>query len=133
MSENHDLFYCLNNIYNKQAVFPTDAEAKAVVWPVNRFLSMDKDLLPYIAEVSKYIFTLGAKYYLLLYRLVPRTFAQKNKYLKPEKMESSELLDKYCRYFQLSKREVSKYLEILKKQVTEKELYDFVGLTLKEE
>ena len=122
-----DLFYYVNNIYTKKEI-PEDSEVKSFIWSVNRFLSMEKELLETIAYLSRYMFTLGSKYYRLVLRVVPQSFAPRNKYLKVEKESDSELLDRYVHYFRLSKKEVRDYLKILFKQYSKKEVYGFVGL-----
>lgn len=125
--DSKNLFYYLRNIYTKKESF-SDDEVKSVVWTVNRFLSMEKDLLEHIAYLSRYLFTLGPKYYRLLMRVVPQSFVQRNKYVKVDKEVESDLLERYVRYFHLSKKEVGDYLKILAKKYTKEEIHAFVGL-----
>lgn len=125
MSE--DIFYYLNGLYNKKIKQPDDSEVSSFVYQINRFLSMDKDLLETIAETTRYLFTLGPKYYKLLWRIIPLSNAQRNKYVKVDKI-GSELVDRYKQYFRLSRREVIDYIRILEKQYSTKEIYAFVGL-----
>lgn len=124
-----DLFYYLNNLFTKTEE-PEHSDVKSIVWPVNRFLSMEKNLLEAIAFTTKYIFTLGPRYYTLLFRLIPKSNAPRNKYLKPEK-DDSELINKYSRYFLISNKEAKDYIKILFKNKTQKEVYNFVGLEIK--
>lgn len=124
---NKDLFYYLNGLYTKKIPQPEESEVSSLIWPINRFLSMEKDLLETISETSKYLFTLGSRYYKLLWRIIPQSGSPRNKYLKPEK-DDSEVLERYCQYFKLSKREVKDYLKILEKQYSRKEIFAFVGL-----
>jgi len=121
------LFKCVDNVYHKRDS-PTDAEVKSLIWPINRFLSMEKDLLEHIAFLSRYMFTLEARYYKLLVRVVPQSFKQKNKYLKVEKKSDDELLARYVQYFKLSKDEVRDYLKILFTKHSRDDIYGFVGL-----
>jgi hypothetical protein len=131
MEDKKKLFYYLDNIYIKKEI-PDDSEIRSLVWPINRFLSMEKDLLKEVAELSKYMFTLGAQYYKLLLRVVPKlNRSPRNKYIKVEKEVDDDLLDRYTQYFQLSRREVRDYLKILFKQRSKKEIYEFVGLEAK--
>ena len=123
-----DIFFYINNVYNKRYQLSSE-EVAPMIWTVNRFLSMEKDLLEAVAETTKYIFTLGPRYYTLMMRLVPKSYSPRNKYLKPEKTKT-ELLSRYQRYFKLSMREVADYMKILYKKYSEKEIYDFVGLQL---
>jgi hypothetical protein len=128
-----DLFYYLNNVFNKKEQCPEEQEVKSFIWPINRFLSMEKDLLEVIAYTSKFIFTLGPKYYRLLYRIVPTSGAPRNKYLKVQESYEPELLERYIKYFGTNKRETVQYLRLLEKQHTKEEIYEFVGLELKGE
>jgi hypothetical protein len=125
------LFEYIDNIYTKRFV-PEDSEVRSSIWPINRFLSMEKALLETIAYTSRYLFTLGPKYYKLLMRVVPKlNYSPKNKYIKIEKEAEDELLDRYVQYFSLSRKEVKEYLKILFKQYTGEEVYGFVGLETK--
>ena len=130
MSEKLDLFYYLNNLYSKRSKPSDESEASSFIWPINRFLSMDKDLLETIAHTTRYLFTLGPRYYKLLWRVIPQTNAARNKYLKPEK-DNMELTSRYAQYFGVSKRETVDYLKILNKKYSQKEIYGFVGLEVK--
>ena len=126
--EKDPLFYYLNNVFTKKEV-PTDSEVKSFVWPINRFLSMDRDLLETISEMSKYIFTLGPRYYKLLLRVVPELKkAPRNKYIKVEKDSDDDLVNRYVQYFKLSRKEVKDYLKILLKNHSKEDVYGFVGL-----
>ena len=132
MEKKNDLFYYLDNIYTKKEI-PEDSEVRSLVWPINRFLSMEKRLLTYISYLSRYMFTLGPKYYKLLQRVVPKSDPPRNKYVKVEKEADDDLLDRYTQYFQLSKKETLDYLKILFKQHNRKEIYEFVGLEVEED
>ena len=131
MQEQRSLFDYLNNIYSKRLGMPEDNQVKGFIWPINRMLSMEKALLETIAYLTKYIFTLGPRYYKLLYRVVPTSLASRNKYLKVDKEVEDELLNRYVQYFRLSKREVKDYLKILFKQYSKEEVFSFVGLEVK--
>lgn len=127
MEVKKDLFYFLNNIYTKKEI-PEDNEVRSLIWPINRFLSMEKSLLEHVAYLSRYMFTLGARYYKLLQRVVPKSYSPRNKYIKVEKESDDELMDRYVQYFRLSRKEVKDYLKILFKQYTREDVYGFVGL-----
>lgn len=122
-----DLFRYVNNIYTKQFV-PEESEVPAILWKINRFLSMDKDLLELVAYLSRYMSVLGAKYYALLMCIVPQSFVPRNKYVRPDRESDDELLERYVKYLQLSKREVRDALRILLSMHSKKEVYEFVGL-----
>ena len=85
---------------------------------INRWLSMNMDLLPIINELQKYtIGTLKAKeVYKLYLDFLPKrkTF---DKYIKGKKegKYNKELLEYLSRWYKISKREVIDYLELLKK------------------
>jgi hypothetical protein len=122
-----NLFDFVNNLYSKRAKFPEESEVSSLIWPINRMLSMEQYMLETVAYTSKYMFTLGAKYYRLLWRVIPQTNAPRNKYLKPE-ADDNGLIDRYVQYFKLSRREVRDYLRLLRKDLSQKEIYEFVGL-----
>lgn len=85
---------------------------------INRWLSMNMDLLPIVNELQKYtIGTLKAKeVYKLYLDFLPKrkTF---DKYIKGKKegKYNKELLEYLSRWYKISKREVIDYLELLKK------------------
>jgi len=126
-----ELWDALNNLYHKRFRYPEKDEISDKLWIINRFVSMERDLLEHIAYISKYFFTLQERYYRLLYRLIPQSFSPRTKYLKPPKELDSELLKKYSTYFGLKKKEVKNYMEILRKSYSNKELYEFVGIEYK--
>ena len=130
MVEQKTLFDYLNNIYSKKLGMPTNNEVKSFIWPINRMLSMEKALLDTIAYLTKYLFVLGPQYYKLLYRVVPQSLSSWNRYLKVDKEENSDLLNRYVQYFKVSKKEANDYLKILFVQYSKKEVYEFVGLEL---
>jgi hypothetical protein len=125
----YTLFDLINNVYNKRLRYPTDKELSGQIWTVNKWLSMDTDLLEVISEISKYMFCLKERYYKLLYRIVPMTGSVRNKYSKQEKVVANEVLYKYSRFFGVNLRETKQYLEILKKKYSNKELLAFIGET----
>jgi len=123
-----DLFYYLNNLYTKKDKSVDESEVSSLVWPINRFLSMDRDLLETVAYVSKYMFILGSLYYNLLWRIVPKSSSPRLRYLKPTVGNDEELLFRYSQYFKVGKKETREYLKILGTQYNTKEIYAFVGL-----
>ena len=126
-----ELFDLINNLYSKRMHYPKDSDILGKLWIINSFISMENDLLEYIAFTSKYLFTLGARYYRLLYRLIPQSSSPRNKYSKPKKEFDSILVEKYSTYFEVSKRETRDYLRIMQETVFIEEMYDFVGLEFK--
>lgn len=127
-----EFFDLLNNLYHKRFNYPEEADINKNIWMINRWVSMDKDLLTYVAELSKYLFVLGDRYYKLLYRLIPMSVSQRNKYVKPVNDIDSRLISRYSEFFGVGNRETKDYLKILSKQYKDNELYEFVGLEYKE-
>ncbi len=127
VTEEKKLSDYVKNIFTKK-FDPTDAEVKSFVWAVNRILSMEKDLLEHIAYLSRFMFTLEARYYKLLMRTIPQSFPPRNKYIKADRLADSELLSRYCQYFKLSKKETQEYLKILAKKYTQDEIHSFIGI-----
>ena len=128
MEKQKTLFDYLNNLYSKRLGIPEEEEVKGFIWPINRMLSMEVALLETIAYLTKYIFILGPSYYRLLYRVVPKSLASRNKYLKVEKEVDDDLLSRYCQYFKLNKKETRDNLKVLFSQYSKEEVYHLVGL-----
>ena len=128
-----NIWDCLNNLYHKRMTYPEDKELSGNLWMINRFLSMDKDLLEVVADLSKYFYTLKERYYRLLYRIIPQSSSPKNKYIKPKKEFNEDVVRKYSKLYEISNREVIDCLRILRKTNTEKEIFEFVGLEYKDE
>src|SRR3990167_7642989 len=99
-----EIWDCLNNLYSKRMKYPDDNELSGKLWMINRFLSMDKDLLEVVADVSKYFYTLKERYYRLLYRIIPQSSSSRNKYIKPKKEFSDEVLNRYSKLYAISNR-----------------------------
>lgn len=127
-----DLWDILNNLYHKRFTYPSKEDISGKLWIVNRFVSMDKDLLEYVAQISKYFFTLQERYYRMLYRLIPQSSSPRSKYLKPPAEANKELLNRYSDYFGLRNKEVKDYLKLMEKSHSNKEIHEFVGLEYKE-
>ena len=125
------IFDWVDNLYNKKHGFPPKEEITPMIWQINNFLSMDKDLLEYVAYYQKYMFTLKDRYYLLWYALIPKCLKSRNPYYKVKREKDSELLERLCSVFGLSKVEVVDYLKILRKTYDDKELYEFLGMEKK--
>lgn len=123
-----DIFYFINNLYHKKYKYPEDNELSSNLWMINRFLSMDKDLLGVVAEISEYLFTLQERYYRLLYRIVPKSNSPFNKYLKPKKEFDGELLSRYSKMFQIGLGEAAEYIRIMRKSMSNKEIFEYVGI-----
>lgn len=128
-----EIWDCFSNLYTKRMKYPTDNELSGKLWMINRFLSMDKDLLEVVSDVSKYFYTLKEQYYKLLYRIIPQSSSPRNKYIKPKKEFDDEVLVRYSKLYAVSKREVIDCLRILQKTNDMKEIYEFVGLEYKNE
>ena len=126
-----DLFYYLNNLYHKKFEYPEKQEISSSLWAINKFVSMEKDLLLVVAEVQKYLFTLQERYYRLLYRIIPKSNPPFNKYLKAKKEFDSELLVRYSKMFGLGMAEVAAYVRIMRKSMSDKEICEYVGLEAK--
>lgn len=129
--KNDKIFDWLNNLYTKKLGLPTDAEIAPMIWQLNNFLSMDLDLLEYVAYYQKYMYTLKEKYYLFWYVLIPKCPAQRNKYLKIKKEPETDLVKRLSSVMGLSFMEVADYLKILRKTHTEEEIYNFLGMEKK--
>ena len=127
----YSIWDILNNIYNKRLRYPTKEELSGKLWMINRFLSMDTNLLEVVAYVSKYFFTLKERYYRLLYSIVPQTSSVRTKYSRFKEQEDSEILKKYSKFFGVNIRETKQYLNILRNRYNEKELLEFIGMEKK--
>ena len=123
----------INNLYSKRMKYPEDSDLVGNLWMINRFLSMDNDLLEVVADVSKYFYTLKERYYRLLYRIIPQDTYQRSKYVKPKKEFNEDLVKRYSKLYGVSNRETIDCLRILQKTNTVKEIYEFVGLECKNE
>jgi len=122
-----DIFYYLDNLFEKNGV-PKYDRTQNFGWMINRFLSMDSRFAPYISDFSKYTNTLKERYYYLLYRFIPKMPAPRNKYVKQNKEFPDKLIDRYQKFFNVSRKETIEYLLILLKTATLKEMYEEVGL-----
>ncbi|GEM_PF-1991222 len=101
-----------------------------------KWLSMSQDLTPYISVIIKY--TIGVldsqQIYMFLYYLLPKQKFYYN-YVKKNKTEkyNKELLDIFVAEYQLSRREISNYLDIYKTNKEHiKKVISKYGLTEKE-
>ena len=67
------MFDDIANLFLKKEK-PRDPESyDRDVYMINRMLSMEDELVPVLAEFSKYLWTLRGRYYLLLWGFMPHT------------------------------------------------------------
>jgi hypothetical protein len=97
---------------------------------INRFFSMEVELVELINEIQKYssgILT-PETYYKLLYDVLPKQSFYL-KYIKSKnKIElDQEFVDIFCKYYQLSRKEVYEYIGYLKK-INPSELVDVLKM-----
>ena len=86
---------------------------------VHRFLSMNIDFLPLVNEVQKLTPTNKKEIYSIYREYIPKN-NKWSKYIKSKvKQRNSELIDYLVGYFNISRREVKEYLDLLgSKEVT---------------
>lgn len=86
---------------------------------VHRFLSMNVDFLPLVNEVQKITPTNKKEIYSIYREYIPKN-NKWSKYIKSKvKQRNSELIDYLVSYFNISRREVKEYLNLLgDKEVT---------------
>ena len=86
---------------------------------VHRFLSMNIDFLPLVNEVQKITPTNKKEIYSIYREYIPKN-NKWSKYIKSKvKQRNSELIDYLVGYFNISRREVKEYLNLLgDKEVT---------------
>ena len=86
---------------------------------VHRFLSMNIDFLPLVNEVQKLTPTNKKEIYSIYREYIPKN-NKWSKYIKSKvKQRNSELIDYLVGYFNISRREVKEYLNLLgDKEVT---------------
>lgn len=95
----------------------TDEDKKTFVnYMVNRFLSMDMELIEVVDELQKHSVGLKPKdYYRVLREVVPesRTF---HKYIKSAKEEknNSDLIDLVASHYEVSKSHANEYIDLFK-------------------
>ena len=118
----------LNNLYHKNYRYPEPKEIKKDIWMINRFVSFDPDLAEVVATTSKYLFCLKERYYLLLYRIIPKSNPTRVMNAKMKVEFDKELVGRYSAMYGISRRETVDYLKILTKKNTKKEVFEFVGL-----
>jgi hypothetical protein len=135
------LFEHLSGITDKKTSWDSLTDADRKSWSsfmVNRFLSMNMDLIETVNELQKY--TIGIlepkETYKLYLEVLPKK-KQFNKYIKSKSEASytTELIDIFVKYFELSESEVIDYLDILyhtNKKDTVKNIVKMYGFTEKE-
>ncbi len=111
-----DFFAASNNVTGKKEI-PDREEVEGFAWGVKRFLSMNPQLLPYVAYLDQFHFALGnERFYELMVYCMPsgryRTRSVKKDEL-PEVDMSDELRRKVCRYFKIKPREIPVLLELV--------------------
>ena len=80
---------------------------------VHRFLSMNVDFLPLVNEVQKITPTNKKEIYSIYREYIPKN-NKWNKYIKSKvKQRNNELVDHLVGYFNISRREVKEYLNLL--------------------
>ncbi len=104
-----------NNVTQEKKILPRGDPGK-VAWGIKRYLSLQPNLLPSIAEDDKYFSALGAdRFYDLMVMTVPggRYFIKGLGKTNADKIEMNEDLCRHvCDCFHISKSEIPTFLEI---------------------
>lgn len=124
------LFQIIDSLYTKDPL-PDGMEVAGSLWMVNRFLSMERILTDVIAQTARYTNALGAQYYDLLKRIIPKTKPPRNRYLKGEYEFSKELVGRYAKAWNYSWKDTMEAFKVLLMTHTEEDLHKFVGLEFK--
>lgn len=118
-----DFFAATNNVTDKKLI-PDREEVEGMAWGVKRFLSMHPRLLPTVAYLDQFQFTLGNDrfYELMVYCMPSGRFrmrsVKKSEILQPDM--SDELRRKVCRYFKIKPCEIPVLLELVELDAVKK-------------
>ena len=125
-----EFFEKIDNLFLKKKEIDLK-EVGPMNWQINRFLSMDKDLLLPISLFNKYLFTLKERYYILLDRFIPK-LPGKPRITYYKKPVVEEACTRIAKMYNVSTREASQYLELFKVQMGD-DIYGWLGIETKKE
>lgn len=111
-----DFFTAANNVTGAKEI-PDREEVEGLAWGVKRFLSMNHGLLPTLAYLDQFHFTLGNdRFYELMVYCTPsgryRTRSVKKDEL-PEPDVSDDLRRRVCRFFKIKPSEIQVLLQLV--------------------
>ena len=117
------LFDILGNIYKKNKVKPDIDKGYLII--INKWLSLDKDNIPSLNRIVKYLFFINPEhYYYLLFFNIPKKFrAPFLKTKKETKKEPTELVQRIQSFFGWSQNELNANIDILGRTVLKNEKY----------
>jgi hypothetical protein len=120
-----EFFSAIDNLFLKKKEIDLK-EIGPMCWQINRYLSMDKDLLLPVNLFNRYLFTLKERYYILLDRFIPKMLGKPRiTYYKKPVIE--EACSRVARMYNVSTKEASQYLELFKVQMGD-EVYNWLGV-----
>lgn len=111
-----DFFAATNNVTGAKKI-PDREEVDGMAWGVKRFLSMNHGLLPTLAFLDQYHFTLGNDrfYELMVYCMPSGRFRMKS--VKKDELPKIDMTDdlkmKVCRYFKIKSSEIPILLQVV--------------------
>ena len=121
-----DFFDNVDNLFLKKKEVDLK-EVGPMVWQINRYLSMNKELLlPIAAYFNRYLFTLKERYYVLLDRFIPK-MAGKPRITYFKKPVIEEACKRLAIMYNISHREAYQYFELIKTQMGD-EIYEWLGI-----
>lgn len=111
-----DFFTAANNVTGAKEI-PDREEIEGLAWGVKRFLSMNHGLLPTLAYLDQFQFTMGNdRFYELMVYCMPagrfRTRSVKKDEL-PKLEMTDELRQKVCRFFKIKPSEIPVLLKMV--------------------
>jgi len=124
-----EFFSNIDNLFLKKRAIDLK-EVGPQAWQINRYLSMDKDLLLPISLFNRYLFTLKERYYVLLDRFIPK-MPGKPRITYYKKPATEEACSRIALMYNISVREASQYLELLKVKMGD-EVYTYLGINKEE-
>jgi len=124
-----EFFDKIDNLFLKKKKIDLK-EVGPMCWQINRYLSMDENLLLPISIFNKYVFTLKERYYTLLDRFIPK-LPGKPRITYYKKPEIEEACKRIGIMYNVSMREASQYLELFKVQMGD-DVYAWLGIDIKE-
>ena len=124
-----EFFDKIDNLFLKKKEIDLK-EVAPMNWQINRYLSMDQNLLLPISLFNRYLFTLKERYYILLDRFIPKMLGKPHitYYKKPE---IEEACNRIAKMYNVSVREANQYLELFKIQMGNK-IYSYLGIDKEE-
>jgi hypothetical protein len=125
-----EFFDALDNLFLKKKEINLK-EVGSMCWQINRYLSMDENLLlPIAIYFNKYLANLKERYYVLLDRFIPKMLGKPRvTYYKKPVVE--EACQRIAKMYNCSTRDASQYFELFKAQMGE-EVYGWLGIEKKE-